>query len=57
MGHTKFNRMITRLSMALLKARSRSFDMVRSGRQEGTSEELNGEFDAAADLGGEFDAV
>jgi len=49
--------MITRLSMALLKARSRSFDMVRSGRQEGTLEELNGEFDAAADLGGEFDAV
>jgi len=57
MGHTKFNRMITRLSMALLKARSRSFDMVRSGRQEGTSEELNGEFDAAADLGGEFDTL
>jgi len=56
-GHTKYARMITRLSMALLKAKSRSFDIARSGRQEGAPEGLNGEFDAFADLGGEFDIM
>jgi len=57
MGATKFTRMITLLSMALLKAKGRSFDIARSGRQEGAPEGLNGEFDAFADLGGEFDIM
>lgn len=50
-GHTKYARMITRLSMALLKAKSRSFDIASA------PEGLNGEFDAFADLGGEFDIM
>ena len=40
MGVTKLARLTTRLSIALLKARSRSFDVGRPGTQEDTSDEF-----------------
>jgi len=43
LGTTKFTRLETRLSMALLKARGRRFDVARPERQEDASDELGGE--------------